>query len=259
MQNIETDKLLLAKIMDKFKISKCKNKIVNSNFMNEYEISIVKNELKKGKEKNYIIFGGYEGAKREIIIVYPDKINEDIVKSNLNSILKAIKIELPSEIFGTFQHKDYLGTIMSFGLARERIGDILVYEDSAYIITLEENAQYIKESLELERRLKKAKITIINLENIKIKKEDFEEIHISVSSNRLDNIISEILNTSRRISQDLIENEKVFINYAIEIKSTRAVRETDIITIRGKGKYIIEKFLGENKKNKEVFCVKKYK
>ena len=33
---------------------------------------------------------------------------------------------------------------MSFGLERERIGDIIVYENLAYIIVLKQNSEYIK-------------------------------------------------------------------------------------------------------------------
>lgn len=67
---------------------------------------------------------------------------------------------------------------------------------------------------------------------------------------RLDNIISEILKTSRKIAQEQIEQEKIFINYTAETKSTNNLKENDILVIRGKGKYIIEKFLGKNKKRK---------
>lgn len=259
MQNMQADKLLLAKLVDKLKISKSKNKIVNTDFMNEYQITIVKNELQKSKEENYIIAGGYEGAKRVIVVAYPEKINENIVNNSIDNILKAIKIELPNEISGVLQHKDYLGTVMSFGLVRERIGDIIVYENIAYIIVLEENAQYIKSSFELEKKFKKAKITIVNINEIEVKKEEFEEMKISVSSFRLDNVVSEILKTSRKTSQELIENEKVFVNYVVEIKSTKIIKEKDVLTVRGKGKYIIEEFIGKNRKNKEIILVKKYK
>ena len=81
---------------------------------------------------------------------------------------------------------------MQFGLERERIGDIIVYEDEAYVIVLSENAQYIKDSLQTTKKFKKSKIEIIDIVEMKVKKPEFEEIKISVSSQRLDNFISEI-------------------------------------------------------------------
>lgn len=252
-----TDKLLLSKIIDKIKFSK--NRITNSEFLNEYQISIVERELRRTGVTNYFFEGGYENSESKILIAYPEVLGEDIAKENIKNILKAIKIELPNEICEKLQHRDYLGTVMSFGLVRERIGDIIVHEDSAYIIVLEENATYLKSSFEYEKRFKKAKISIIDVHEIKTKPIEFEEIIISINSIRLDSIISEIIKTSRRIAQEFLEEEKVSINYVVETKPTKAIKEKDILIIRGKGKFIVDEFIGQNKKGKELIKIQKYK
>ncbi len=252
------DKLLLSKIIDKIKFSKSKNQITNSEFLNEYQISIVEKELRRNGTTNYFFEGGYENSESKILVAYPEKLGESIARENINNILKAIKIELPNEIHGKLQHRDYLGTVMSFGLIRERIGDIIVHQDSAYIIVLEENAKYLKTSFEYEKRFKKAKISIINVNEIKTKPLEFEEITVSVKGVRLDSIISEIIKTSRRIAQKFLEEEKVSINYVVETKPTKTIKEKDILIIRGKGKFIVAEFLGKNKKDKEIIKIKKY-
>jgi len=251
------DKLLISKIIDKIKFSK--NRMTNSEFLNEYQISIVEKELKKIGASKYFFEGGYENAESKILVAYPETLGEDIAKENIKNILKAIKIEIPNEICGELQHRDYLGTVMSFGLVRERIGDIIVYEDSAYIIVLDENSNYLKSSFEYEKRFKKAKISIIDVNEIKTKPIEFEEIIISVNSIRLDSVISEIIKTSRRIAQEFLEEEKVSINYEVETKSTKTIKEKDILIIRGKGKFIVDEFLGKNKKDKEIIKIKNYK
>lgn len=251
-----TDKLLISKITDKIKFSK--NRITNSEFLNEYQISMVEKELRRMGAKNYFFEGGYENAESKILVAYPEVLGENIARESVNNILKAIKIELPNEIYGKIGHRDYLGTVMSFGLVRERIGDIIVHEDSAYIIILQENANYLKSSFEYEKRFKKAKISIIDISEIKTKPVEFEEIVISVNSVRLDSVISEIIKTSRRIAQEFLEEEKVSINYTVETKSTKTIKEKDILIIRGKGKFIVDEFLGKNKKDKELIRIKKY-
>lgn len=255
MQN--NDKLLISKILDKIKFSK--NRITNSEFLNEYQITIIEKELRKMCVKNYFFEGGYENAESKILVAYPDSFGEQIAKERLSSILKAIKIELPNEIHGKLGHRDYLGTVMSFGIVRERIGDIIVHEDSAYIIVLNENADYLKSSLEYEKRFKKAKISIVDINEIKTKPIEYEEITISVNSVRLDSVISEIIKTSRRIAQEFLEEEKVSINYTVETKATKTIKEKDILIIRGKGKFVIDEFLGKNKKGKEIIKISKYK
>lgn len=257
MQNNEDEKLLIAKIADKIKISKTQNKITNSYFLNEFQISTVEKQLLKMQQKQYLFFGGYEEAIRKILVAYPDKLEKDKVIENINDIINAIRIELPNEIQGELKHKDYLGALMSFGLARERVGDIIVYDNRAYLIILKENAEYIKTSFEQERKFKKAKIEIVSLSEIEPKPIEYDNINISVNSLRLDNIISEILKTSRKIAQEYLEQEKVYINYSEETKSTKTIKEKDILVIRGKGKYIIESFLGKNKKRKRSNTNKK--
>lgn len=182
--------------------------------------------------KNYFFEGGYENAESKVLIAYPESLGESIARKEVNNILKAIKIELPNEIHGKLQHRDYFGTVMSFGLVRERIGDIIVHKDSAYIIALEENANYLKTSFKYEKRFKKAKISIIDINEIKTKEIEFEKITISVNSVRLDSVISEIIKTSRKIAQEYLEEEKISINYVVEIKPTKTIKEKDILIIR---------------------------
>ena len=140
------NKLLLAKINDKIRLSKTQNKVTNSEFLNENQIAIVEKELRNLREKNYFFFGGYEEAIRKILIFYPEKLDKEEVIKNINNIISLIKIELPNDITGKLKHKDYLGTIMSFGITRERVGDIIVYDEKAYVIVLKENSEYIKKS-----------------------------------------------------------------------------------------------------------------
>lgn len=252
---MQDDKILISKVLDKYKFSKSKGIVTNTEFFNETENALLIKELQKNNIKNYVFDGGFKEAQRKILIFYPNSI-EDIERAE---ILKAIKIELPKENFGKFEHKNYLGTLMSFGLDRSRIGEIIVYNNLAYIVVLNENAEYLKSSLELEKRFKKAKISIIDIDEIIPKENQFEEITILLNSLRLDNVVSELANTSRKISQELIEDEKVLVNYIEETKSTKLIKAKDIITIRGKGKFIIEELLGKNKKEKEIVLVKKYK
>lgn len=258
MENKE-EKIILAKLNDKIRLCKTKNKLVNTEFLNMYQENIIRKELERIKAKNYILTGGYSEAESKILIMYPEKITEEIAKENITNIIKVIKIQLPNEQKGKYQHRDYLGTIMQFGLERERIGDIIVYEDEAYVIVLSENAQYIKDSLQTTKKFKKSKIEIIDIVEMKVKKPEFEEIKISVSSQRLDNFISEICKISRSETTRLIASELVSINCKIETKQTKTVEIGDVLIIRGKGKFIVSDFLDINRKGKQVAIVKKYK
>lgn len=232
MINID-NKLIVSKLMDKINISKTRNKIVYTEFLTIYEMDIIKKELNRLKLKNYFFHGGYDDAEGKILVIFPEKFDFKIAIDNLSNILKAIKIELPKEMYGKYTHRNYLGAVMNSGLNRNRIGDIIVYDDGAYIMVLEENSEYISDFLGSLSRFSKAKIHIIDFKDILIKEKEFEEIKITVSSMRLDNITSELAKISRRKALELLSEEKVFINSKAETKSTKAVHENDIIAIRG--------------------------
>lgn len=259
MENNSEEKLIIARLNDKVKFCKTRNKVVNTEFLNMYQENIMRKELERIKFKNYIFTGGYEEAESKLLILYPDKLTEDVVKNTVENIMNAIRIILPNEQIGEYQHKDYLGTIMQFGLVRERIGDILVYNDCAYIMVLKENAQYIKDSLIVTKKFKKAKIEIIDVKDIAVKEPEFDIFKVTVNSLRLDNFVSEIGKLSRNETSKLIESEQVSVNCKVETRQSKLIEEGDVLIIRRKGKFIIDEFGDVNKKGKQVVIIKKYK
>ena len=256
-QNIE-DKLLLAKLQDKIKHSKNRNKIVNTEFLNLYQKNLVQNKLNELKIKNYIFHGGFEEAENKVLIIYPEKLNEEIVLNSINEIINAIKITLPNELIGEYEHRNYLSSVMKLGLGRERIGEIIVYEAETYIIVLKENAEYIKNSLQEFTRFKKAKIEIIDINEIKSKTPELKLMEIHVSSNRLDSIVGEIAKTSRSKAEELIKNERVSINCKFEYKCSKQVNVGDILIVRGSGKYILDNIKENTKTKRLTIGLKKY-
>lgn len=256
-QNIE-DKLLIAKLQDKIKTCKNRNKIVNTEFLNMHQKQILQIKLNELKTENYIFYGGFAEAESKILIIYPEKLNKEIVLNSINSIINVLKIVLPNELVGKYEHRDYLSAVMKLGLERERIGDILVYDNEAYIIVLKENAEYIKNSLQELTRFKKSKIDIIEIEKIKSKAPNLMPIEIHTNSNRLDSIVAEIARTSRSKAEELIKNEKVSINCQYEYKLSKQVKIGDILIIRGSGKYILEDIKENQRTRRLIITLKKY-
>lgn len=253
------DKLTIAKLLDKIKLSKSSNKIVNTEFLSIYKQEIMQRKLNELGVKNYIFFGGYDEAEGKILIIYPEKFDMDIVIKHLNNIIKVIKIKLPKELEGKYQHRDYLGSIMQMGLNRNRIGDIIVYDDRTYIIVLKENAEYLVNYISDLTKFRKSQIELVDYQKIEIKPIEYEEFNILINSMRLDNFVSEIVKISRSKTEELLRQEKIFIDAKTEIKASKIIKEKDILVIRGKGKFLIDKIIGENKKGKTIVSIKKYK
>ena len=255
----EGEDLLIAKVKDKIRLSKSKNQIFHTDFLNEQEIKKVEKYLKINKISGYLFFGGFENSIRKALIVYPDeKLNLNMVKNNYKNIFSVIRISLSNELIGKYEHRDYLSGIMKLGLEREKIGDIVVTERLADIIIFKENLEYLISNLRLLTRFKKCKIDEIGLDEVVEKEEKFENISIIVNSMRIDNFVSELSHSSRTKSEELIEFGRVLLNYEEILKPSKQVLLGDVITIRGKGKFIVDSIERKTRSDKTVINIKKY-
>lgn len=251
----DDEKILLAKILDKQKFCLSKNKVTYSDFLNEREKNFVEKNLNL---QNCFFYGVCNDPDREILVFYPDKLNEELTKNVLKRELAVIRIELPNDLKGQYEHRNYLSALMKIGVAREKIGDILVCPEGADFVTFNINKNYIIQSLQELTRFRKSKIYEIDLENIRTKEENFIESTIIVASMRIDNVVAELARCSRGKSVEFIENERVYINYELVEKSSRIVNVEDVITIRGKGKFIIDGLVRNTKNDRNVLKVKKF-
>lgn len=121
----QEDKLLISKILDKLEESKRKNTITYTDFLDMYQKNVAEKILKQ-IQSNHIFFGGFNDATRQVIVFYPDKMTEDLVKKAINTYFKIVRIDLPKNLYGQYIHKDYLSGIMKLGIKREKFGDIIV-------------------------------------------------------------------------------------------------------------------------------------
>lgn len=256
----DEDKLLVAKILDKIRYAKTRNQIVNTDFLDMYQKKISQEVLNIEKERNYTYYSAFAEAEKSMLIIYPDKYSEIFENNRFNysTIIKIIRITLPNELKGQYLHKDYLSGLMKLGIKREKMGDILVFEDGADVIVNVEICKYILNNLGQLTRFSKAKIEELDISQIRTPEIKKEQKRITVASLRLDSIVSEIANCSRNIANEIIENQRVFVNYENETRNSKQIKESDVIVVRGKGKYNILKIEGQTKKGKIAVILEHY-
>jgi len=253
----QEDKLLVSKLIDKIEVVNKTNKIAYTDFLNLHEKNLALKVLEK-ENVNHIFYGGYEAPEREICIIYPQKFTKDIALGNAKNEIKVIRIILPNMLKNKYIHKDYLGGLMKLGIKREKIGDIIVDIGGADIIVKNEISTYIENEAKHLTRFSKSKITLENIDEIKIIEKELKSFEVIVSSLRLDCVISELACASRSKANEIIRELRVFINYENEENNSRVLKEGDILTIRGKGKFIIDKISGYTKKNRIILRILQY-
>lgn len=253
----EDERLLVSKLLDKVSLVDKQNKIQVTDFVSPVELRVLKDVLNSNECTNYRIYGGVANADRNAIVIFPDKLENLFVqdKFDYNSIFSCIRISNCQE---NYEHKIYLGGCIKLGVKREKIGDIVVFENGADIIVNKDVEKFLVNNLQGLNRFKNTKIEVINLKDITEKVQKFKDMKIIVSSLRLDNVVAEIVGTSRNRAVELLNQERVFVNYRNETKPTKLVVEKDLITVRGKGKFVIEKIEGNTRSGKLVVVVKKY-
>lgn len=254
----QEDKICLSQVLDKIEFLKTKDKIEYTDFLDMYQVSLVENFLRKIKFENYQLYGGQEETERKILLVYPEKYKESIIAKNVNKILKVVRVILPKEEKGNYSHRNYLGGIVKLGLKREKVGDIIVYEEGADIITLADFADILKQQLPQLTRFQDSKITIEEIQNLQKKEMQTEMIKIMVPSLRLDNFVSDLARTSRSKAVQIMAQERVFVNGQNETKPSKQLKLNDVITIRGKGRFVVKEFAGTTRSGRTIVVIEKY-
>lgn len=253
------EKLILSKIYDKISFCETRNQIQVSDFLDLAQQELIQKVMKSQKQKNYLFFGGVEEAERKAFICYPEKLRMLVEekKINFNEWIKVLRITLPNENEGKYEHRNYLGAMIKLGIKREKIGDILVREEGADILVHQDVLKFLQTNLQELTRFQKAKIEEIELKSIRRITIEKEQITITVSSMRIDNIVAELARCSRSKANEMLLQEKVFVNFEGIIKQTKEIKEKDKITIRGKGRFEVKEILGKTKKGRIILQIEK--
>lgn len=252
------ERLLVAKILDKYEFTKTKNKIQYSDFLTLEEQELCMELLKNLECEKYYFFGGKENSERKILVIYPEKLTEEMSRKNDDKILSVIRIKLPNDLQGQYDHRNYLGSCMKLGVEREKIGDISVDRYGADIVVKEEIVKFLYINLQSLTRFKSSEITVESIKNLKSAVVAKVQISAIVASLRLDTIIGVLAKTSRSKAVEILKQERVFLNHSLETKSSKEVHIGDTITIRGKGRFEFKDITGNTKKGRYIILIDKY-
>ena len=181
----------------------------------------------------------------------------DITPKEIDYPFCAVKIEPKNKRFSEdLTHRDFLGSILNLGIDRSKTGDILVTEDSALLFINKDLVSVVTEDL---TRVRHTVIdsSVINLDRINYTP-DFQQIKGTVSSVRLDSLLPLAFSSSRSKLSGLIEGAKVFVNGKLITSNGYQVKEGDLISVRGLGKFRFEEAGKITKKSRISVTIQKY-
>ncbi|NRD78800.1 RNA-binding protein [Bacillus sp. BRMEA1] len=224
-----------------------------TDFLDPREQHILKLIVGENGDITSSFFGGIQEAERKRALIFPDywTASEDDFQLSLFEIVYPKK-------FVTIEHPQVLGSLMSIGLKRGKFGDILFSGDQAQFFAAKEVKDYIQTNIE---SIGKATVALkeIPLKDAIISKEMWENVDLTVSSLRLDTVISGIYHLSRQKSQTFIERGLVKVNWTTVENSSFLCDVGDMISVRGYGRAKIVMMDGKTKKDKWRMTVGKQK
>ena len=196
-------------------------------------------------------YGGYRGAERQrAAFIHPDFPGTP----EFGIAVLAARWE---DKFTHLSHRDILGALMSLGLERESFGDIIVTPGTALILTDEKLIPYLRENLarigETGVRCEEGDIAAIPPREVRCK-----EIHATVASLRVDSIAAAGFGSSRsRAAQDIAQ-DKLKLNWQPVKNAAQAVKEGDMLSMRGRGRLEVAEIRGTTKKGRTSVLLKRY-
>jgi RNA-binding protein YlmH len=189
--------------------------------------------------------GGYEQAERKRAIIGPDyRILDDEPVG-----ISVLAVNGPGQALLELDHGDFLGALLGLGIKRDRIGDIHVHEHFCHIIVMDEIADYLNIHLRQVHRMN-VLTDIIPLSELQTVVPKLEEMSLSVASMRLDGIASDAYRISRSKIVDPIRAGRCRVNWKSEEDPSELLREGDVVSIKGLGRFKVLEVDGMTKKGR---------
>lgn len=247
---MEADDLIKKRLNELYARSTSRSCYTHSDFLSLSGQSLVDNTAIASGECT--LCGGYEGAERRIAFFGSGK----SCGYTQSPPISCIKIEPKGAAFADdLTHRDFLGALMSLGIKRETLGDIVILDNCGYLFCLDTIAGYITENLVKSRH------TALKCSEIALP--DFspylpEETTINVASERVNALIASVFELSRTGSQDLIAANAVFIDGRQVQSGSLVPKDGTIISVRGKGRFLYGGILRQTKKGRLCARVRIY-
>ena len=238
--------IMFAHIYDMALKAEKQGRCVYGDFLSETSISTLLSR-KSHLPSEPVLFGGTEDAERCMVAFIPDY--ETAVFP-----ISALKITSPH--LKTLTHRDVLGSILSKGVKREKCGDIIMNDDEFYILVHSDIGDFLSNSIEKIGRVG-VKTQLVTLSDIKTAPKKLSPITGTVSSLRLDAVVSLFSGKGRNAASELIKAGFVFVNGICAQKNDMHLTGGETISIRGVGKGVLS-VGGKSKKDRIFITVNKF-
>lgn len=217
-------------ILDMARRASSRREVLHTDFLTPPVLKESMLVLEKLADVKAVAQGGYPQAERcRISVGHPEAL------STHPDIVAALSIT-GNFGFQPCSHGDFLGAILGTGIARGKLGDIMLQgEKGAQILVVPELVDFLLSSLDKVGSVPVSckKLPLLALEYKPPRTRSFKTVEASL---RVDAIASAGFKISRSKLVDLISNGDVRVNWTTVTKNGTMLKTGDIISVGGKGR-----------------------
>jgi len=239
------EKPFVDKVAEWLEDAAVRKQVKRTDFLDPRQAFIVESLANRQDGAEVRADGGYADAERCRAIFAPDFIDPAYEPIGIS----VLAITGEDERIAELDHGDYLGAMLGLGVKRDKIGDIHVHEWGSHILVAEEMAPFF--TLHLSQVGRTHVFTdILPTDRLIVAKQELEEMFCTVASLRLDGVVSEATRMSRAKVLGPIQAGRCKVNWKVEEDPSRQVKEGDVVSLQGFGRFKILSVDGLSKKGR---------
>jgi len=240
-----------VKLVDFAEQARKSHKYKLSGFLTPFEQSMAETIAKTLGDLKVEFDGGFIGAERKrAAFCHTDFEGTPAFE------IAVIKAEWNGE-FARLGHRDVMGSVLSLGIDREIVGDIIATKEFAKILVDKKIADYFVMNLK-QIGGTNVETTIDELSEIAPKEERVKEIKATVASLRADSIAAAGFGMSRSKAATEIAADKVKLNWQSVKNAAQSIKEGDVLSMHGRGRLEVAEVRGQTKKGRIGVLLKRF-
>ncbi|MFB5660639.1 RNA-binding protein [Alteribacillus sp. HJP-4] len=215
-----------------------------TDFLDPRQQDIAASVIGKDETVHFAFDGGMKYSERKRALLYP--FYETPERQDFE--LSYFQLQYPSK-FVTLSHRDILGALVGLGLKRGKYGDIVEGNGFFQFAACKDVSLYIEMNL---KKVGSASVTLepIDADSLLEQGEDWQEVHATVSSLRLDVLLAEMFRLSRSKTVPFIDKGRVKVNWRTVEQPSYSLQPGDYISVRGLGRRKLLDEAGRTKKDR---------
>lgn len=245
--------------------------VENTSFLTMREQIEIDRHIGSSGRRTTVFWGGYEGSERKMLFCLPEYISDSVglpirelqheelapwLRETWEECMSVLRVK--GSGYKELDHRSYLGSLLSMGIEREVLGDIVVQSPHEALVVCERRiADYLlSEWHTVGADTVKVSSTVLP-DDFRVERK-YQEIRDTVASDRLDCVLAALTNLSREKAQGMIRAGLVDVDFITEQRTDRSVPSGAMLSVRGYGRFELVGMDGVTRKGRLRLVAKKF-